>query len=83
MDPLFRQQLDGFDGLQATMAATRAITFNGASVLNQSPSNATVSVRTTSVRDSGVQSCYGTVDLLRAGSSSSGWLLDRIHINCV
>jgi hypothetical protein len=82
-DPSFRQQLEGFDGLQATMAATRAITFNGATVLSQSPSSATISVRTTSFRNNGVQSCYGTVALLRAGTSSPSWLLDHIAIECV
>lgn len=83
MDPAFRSQLEGFNGLQATMAATRSITFDGASVLNESDSAATVSVRTTSFRDSGVQNCGGTVNLLRAGDTSPGWVLDHIDISCV
>jgi hypothetical protein len=82
-DPSFRQQLEGFYGLQATMAATRAITFDRANVLDESGTSATVSVSTTSFRDSGAQSCSGTVNLLRAGSNWPGWVLDHIDINCV
>lgn len=82
-DPSFRQELEGYEGLQATMAAERSIIFNGASVLDESASNAIVSVRTTSMRETGTQSCSGTVNLLRAGSSSSGWVLDHIAISCV
>jgi serine/threonine-protein kinase len=81
-DPAFRQQLEGYQGLQATMAAERAIIFNGADLVDQSPSSAVVSVRTTSVRDSGTQSCYGTVALLRANSVAPGWVLDHIAISC-
>lgn len=81
--PAFRQQLQGYTGLEETMAQTRSIIFDGASVVNQSPNNATVAVRTTSVRAGGTQSCTGTVDLLRAGSNSPGWVLDHIDINCV
>jgi eukaryotic-like serine/threonine-protein kinase len=83
MDPAFRAQLEGFDGLQATMAATRSITFNGADLVNESGNAATVSVRTTSFRDSGVQNCNGTVNLLRAGEAWPGWVLDHINISCV
>jgi serine/threonine-protein kinase len=83
MDPSFRAQLEGFYGLQGTMAATRAITFNGASVLNESDGSALVAIRTTSFRTSGVQNCNGTVNLLRAGDSAPGWVLDHINISCV
>jgi serine/threonine-protein kinase len=82
-DNSFRQQLEGYEGLQATMAESRAIIFKGANVVNQSPNSAIVSVSTTSVRESGNQSCSGTVDLLRAATSSPGWLLDHIAISCV
>jgi len=81
-DPSFRAQLEGYQGLEATMAAERAIVFDGASVVNESPSNATVAVRTTSLQTDGTQSCSGTVNLLRAGTGSPGWLLDHIAINC-
>jgi hypothetical protein len=83
MDPAFRQQLQGYQGLEATMAAERAIIFNGADVVNQSPSSALVAVRTTSVQNSGSQNCSGTVNLLRAGSAAPGWVLDHIAISCV
>jgi hypothetical protein len=79
-DPSFRAQLEGYYGLQATMAATRAITFDGANVLNQSGTSALVSVRTISYRTSGDQSCSGTVNLVPGGGS---WLLDHINISCV
>jgi serine/threonine-protein kinase len=79
-DPSFRQQMEGYYGLQATMAATRAITFDGANVVNQSGTSALVSVRTTSFRTSGVQNCSGTVNLVPGGDS---WLLDHINISCV
>jgi hypothetical protein len=62
------------------MAATRAITFDGANVVNQSGTSALVSVRTTSFRTSGVQNCSGTVNLVPGGDS---WLLDHINISCV
>jgi hypothetical protein len=83
MDPAFRQQLEGYQGLEATMAAERAIIFNAADLVDQSPNSAVVSVRTTSVQDSGSQSCSGTVNLLRAGSAAPGWVLDHIAISCV
>lgn len=82
-DPAFRQELEGYEGLQATMAEERAIIFNGASVVDESPSNAIVAVRTTSLRDTGSQNCSGTVALLRGSSASPGWLLDHIAISCV
>lgn len=82
-DPSFRQQMLGYQGLESTMAQERSITFDGASVVNQSPSSATVAIHTTSVRDSGTQNCSGTVNLVRSGGSSSGWLLDHIAISCV
>jgi eukaryotic-like serine/threonine-protein kinase len=81
-DPAFRQQMQGYGGLEGTMAQTRSITFDGVDVVNQSPSTATVAVRTTSVRTDGVQNCSGTVNLLHAGSGSSAWLLDHISIDC-
>jgi hypothetical protein len=83
MDAAFRQQLEGYQGLQATMAAERSIIFNGADLVDRSPSSAVVSVRTTSVQDNGSQNCSGTVNLLRADSVAPGWMLDHIAINCV
>lgn len=80
-DPSFRQELAGYQGLESTMAAERAILFNQASVVDESPTSATVSLRTTSVQDNGTQNCSGTVNLLRGGSPS--WLLDHIAISCV
>jgi hypothetical protein len=82
-DASFRQELAGYQGLVATMAREQEIIFHAASVLNESANNATVAVRTTSLRSDGTQSCSGTVNLLRAGSSSPGWLLDHISISCV
>jgi eukaryotic-like serine/threonine-protein kinase len=82
-DPAFRDELQGLQGLQATMAPERSIIFNDATVTNQSPSSAMVAVRTTSIRDNGTQNCSGTVALVRAGTGSPSWLLDHIQINCV
>jgi serine/threonine protein kinase len=82
-DPAFRDELQGLQGLQATMSPERSIIFNDATVTNQSPGSATVAVRTTSIRDNGTQNCSGTVDLVRAGTGSPSWLLDHIQINCV
>ena len=65
------------------MAPERSITFNGATVTTQSPSSATVAVRTTSVRSNGTQSCSGTINLVRAGLGSPSWLLNHIQISCV
>jgi serine/threonine protein kinase len=81
-DPSFRQQLEGYGGLAATMAAERAIIFNAADVVDQSPNSATVLVKTTSLQADGTQSCDGTVNVLKAGSDSPGWVLDHIAINC-
>ncbi|MGE5617348.1 MAG: hypothetical protein ACM3UX_00265, partial [Candidatus Woesearchaeota archaeon] len=78
-DPSFRSQLGGYSSFQSGQAGDRSITFNSAHVTSQTPSNATVYVRTTSVRDNGTQHCYGPVNLVRG---SSGWLLDHIDINC-
>ena len=81
-DPAFRQQMQGYSGLEGTMSQTRSITFDGVDVVNQSPNSAIVSVRTTSVRTGGTQNCSGTVDLLRAGSGTPSWQLDHIDIAC-
>jgi hypothetical protein len=79
-DPAFRQQLQGLSGLEGTMAHVRSVTFDSIGVASQSANSAVVSVRTTSVQDSGTQHCSGTVNLVRGSSSS--WLLDRIAISC-
>jgi protein kinase-like protein len=78
-DPNFRNQLQGYQSFANGQAADRSITFTGASVTNQSADSATVYIRTTSVRSTGTQHCFGPVNLVR---SSSGWLLDHIDINC-
>ncbi|HLY49295.1 MAG TPA: protein kinase [Solirubrobacteraceae bacterium] len=78
-DPNFRNQLQGYQSFANGQAADRSITFTGASVTNQSADSATVYVRTTSVRSTGTQHCFGPVNLVR---SSSGWSLDHIDINC-
>ncbi len=79
-DPAFQSQLGGYRGLQATMSATRSITFNSARTVSQSASGATVAVQTTSVRTDGTQHCSGTVQLV-PGSGGS-WLLHQIGISC-
>jgi len=78
-DPAFRNQLGGYQSFQNGQSGDRSITFNSASVTNQSGNAATVYVRTTSVRDTGTQHCSGPVNLIRG---SSGWLLDQISIQC-
>jgi eukaryotic-like serine/threonine-protein kinase len=82
-DPAFRQQLQGYQGLESTMARDRSIVFHSADVVNQSPGSAAVAVHTTSIQNSGTQNCAGTVDLVHGGSGSGAWLLDHIEINCV
>jgi hypothetical protein len=78
-DPNFRNQLGGYGSFQSGQAGDRSITFNSTNVTNQSADSATVYVRTTSVRTTGTQHCYGPVNVVRNGS---GWLLDHIDINC-
>ncbi len=80
-DPAFQAQLGGYPSFQGGQAEDRSITFNSASVLTQSSGAATVSIRTTSVRSTGIQHCSGTVDL-RTSAGTSGWLLHLIHISC-
>jgi hypothetical protein len=80
-DPAFRSQLNGYDSFRGGQAQTRSVSFQSAQVVSQSATGATVSVRTTSVHTDGTQHCAGTVDLVRA-STSGGWLLHQIHINC-
>ena len=80
-DPTFRSQLGGYDSFQAGQASDRSITFDAADITSQSSTNATVAVRTTSVRTNQTQHCAGTIDLV-SGSTSRGWLLHLIHINC-
>jgi hypothetical protein len=79
-DPAFRAQLNGYPSFESGQQGDRSIAFDSARVVSQSPSTATVAVRTTSVRTDGTQHCAGTVDLVRGGSA--GWLLHQIHINC-
>ena len=81
-DPAFRQQMQGYQGLEGTMAQERSITFDGANVVNQSANAATVAVRTTSVRSNGTQHCSGTVALVRSAAGAPAWLLDHISISC-
>ncbi|HEY2771451.1 MAG TPA: serine/threonine-protein kinase [Solirubrobacteraceae bacterium] len=78
-DPAFQSQLGGYHSFQSGQEGDRSITFDSASVSNQSSDSATVTVRTTSNRTTGTQHCTGTVDLVR---SSGSWLLHQIHINC-
>ena len=80
-DPTFRSQLGGYHSFQAGQANDRSITFNAANVSNQSSTNATVAVHTTSVHTNQTQQCAGTIDLV-SSSTSGGWLLHLIHINC-
>jgi hypothetical protein len=80
-DPTFQNQLGGYSAFQSGQAGDRSITFDSARVTNMSANSASVSIRTTSVRDSGTQHCSGSVDLVRG--SSSAWLLHLIHISCV
>jgi hypothetical protein len=80
-DPTFRSQLGGYNSFQAGQAGDRSITFDAAHVTSQSSTNATVAVHTTSVRTNRTQHCAGTIDLV-SGSTSGGWLLHLIHINC-
>ena len=80
-DPAFQNQLGGYQSFASGQAADRSITFDSASVVSQTPSSATVSVQTTSVRQSGTQHCTGTVDL-RSAAGGGAWLLHQIHINC-
>lgn len=78
-DPNFQQQLGGYQSFEAGQADDRSITFNKATVTNQTTSSATVAVQTTSNRTSGTQSCTGNVNLVKSGAS---WQLDQIGINC-
>jgi hypothetical protein len=80
-DPTFRQQLEGYDSFQAQQAGDQSIVFNDARLVNASSDSASVAVATTSTRNDGTKHCAGTVDLRRP-SSSGGWLLHLIHINC-
>ena len=80
-DPTFRAQLGGYNSFQAGQADDRSITFNAALITNQSSTNATVAVHTTSVRTNQTQHCTGTIGLV-SSSTSGGWLLHLIHINC-
>jgi hypothetical protein len=78
-DPNFQQQLEGYQSFQAGQADDRSITFNKATVTNQTASSATVAVQTTSRRSDGTESCAGSVDLVK---NSASWQLDQIGINC-
>ena len=78
-DSNFQQQLGGYESFQAGQADDRSITFNKATVTNQTASSATVTVQTTSDRSNGTESCSGNVDLVK---NSASWQLDQISINC-
>ncbi len=80
-DPAFRAQLAGYSSFAAQQSHVRSITFHQAQTVAQSPSTATVAVRTTSVTDTATEQCQGSVQLARA--ASAGWLLHQISINCV
>ena len=78
-DPNFQQQLEGYQSFRAGQADDRSITFNKATVTNQTASSATVAVQTTSRRSNGTETCAGNVDLVK---NSASWQLDQIGINC-
>ena len=80
-DPTFRSQLGGYDSFQAGQTGDRSIASDSADITGQSSTDATVAVRTTSVRTNATQHCAGSIDLV-SGSTSRGWLLHLIHINC-
>jgi hypothetical protein len=80
-DPVFQSQLGGYQSFQNTFSGDRSITFGPTQTLNQSGSDATVAIKTTSVRTNGTQNCSGTVQL-RSGDSSAPWRLHQIQISC-
>jgi serine/threonine-protein kinase len=79
-DPAFRAQLGGYSSFQSGQEGDRSITFESAQTTTQSPTSATVAVKTTSQRTDGTQHCTGTVEVAHDARS---WLLHQIHINCV
>jgi hypothetical protein len=81
-DPTFRSQLGSYPSFQVQQAGDISIRFDSAQPLHRSSSDATVAVRTTSVRTDGTKHCSGTVDLV-PDATSGRWLLHQIHINCV
>lgn len=78
-DPHFQQQLGGYTSFQAGQAGDRSITFNKATVTDQTATSATVAVQTTSERTNGTESCNGNVNLVKTGAT---WQLDQIGIDC-
>ena len=79
-DPNFQNQLGGYQSFQAGQAGDKQIIFDSSRVVSRSSSQATVAIRTTSVRTNGTQHCGGTVQLVPSGGK---WLLHQISINCV
>jgi serine/threonine-protein kinase len=80
-DPAFRSQLLGFGAFSQQQSHVSSIRFDRTTVLDQTPTDATVAVQTTPVVDGATQHCRGTVSLQRA-STASPWLLHVISINC-
>ncbi|MEA2298650.1 MAG: eukaryotic-like serine/threonine-protein kinase [Solirubrobacteraceae bacterium] len=80
-DPAFRAQLRGYQSFAGQQSQVRSLTFQRAQTVQLGPSSATVAVSTTPVLDSGTQHCQGSVRVVR--TSSGGWMLDQISINCV
>ena len=81
-DPTLRAQVAGYQAFRSQQAGDISIRFSSAQTVNQSGDNASVAVRTTSVRTDGTKHCSGTVDLVRAGAVGH-WLLHLLHLNCV
>jgi len=79
-DPSMRAQLIGYSSFSRQQSAVRSITFNRASVISNSGSQATVSLATTPVLNKGTQHCQGTAQLIKA---TRGWMMDHISINCL
>jgi eukaryotic-like serine/threonine-protein kinase len=78
-DPVFRNQLGGYDSFKGGQAGDKAIIFHTNRVISQTGRSATVAVQTTSERTDGTHQCRGTVQLQ---NESGSWLLHAISINC-
>jgi hypothetical protein len=79
-DPVFQNQLGGYDRFKSGQAGDKAIIFHTDRVISQSGHAATVAIQTTSQRTNGTRQCQGTVQLQNA--SGDGWLLHAISIHC-
>ncbi|MEA2146563.1 MAG: eukaryotic-like serine/threonine-protein kinase [Solirubrobacteraceae bacterium] len=78
-DPVFQNQLGGYDSFKSGQAGDKAIIFHTDRVVSQTGHTATVAVQTTSERTDGTHQCQGTVQLQ---NESGSWLLHAISINC-